>query len=235
MSNQIPVSMSGVLHNKRKQKCCCSLLRCRLPFPLQGLCFETISLTCFLKKIEVLMYNKVRETFLHISFSIAVKMAEIIWSMRLLPSKLFASLTRNLTKGKEKIGREKVEDGEKDWLPDCGSPYATLTWMFSNSFLGFLSFLLSWYHCLGRHWCVCWGRMFCGVFHIFCQKMLLADIFVKKLRVLSNRYGGITGPCSKLDRVSLRDRKTSVPSVPSLSFWITVLGLYKTLIFQRNF
>ena len=32
MSNQIPVAMSWVLHNKPKQKCCCSLLRCRLPF-----------------------------------------------------------------------------------------------------------------------------------------------------------------------------------------------------------
>lgn len=32
MSNQIPVSMSWVLRNKPKQKCCCSLLRCRLPF-----------------------------------------------------------------------------------------------------------------------------------------------------------------------------------------------------------
>ena len=94
------------------------------------------------------MYNKVRETFLHISFTITIKMAEIIWSMRVLPLKLLASLTSNLTKGKEKIGREKVEDDEKDWLPDCGSPYATLTWMFSNSFLGCLSFLLSWYPAL---------------------------------------------------------------------------------------
>lgn len=34
--------------------------------------------------------------------------------MRVLPLKLLASLTSNLTKGKEKIGREKVEDDEKD-------------------------------------------------------------------------------------------------------------------------
>ena len=177
MNNQIPVSMSWVLHNKPKQKCCCSLLRCRLPF-------ETwLSLNVRLKENKHFKgRNITTEKRQLLLFESCLTLYCIVGICFLTARKTFNFLV--LSNNKRPIALQMnwpILNTRNVYFINLISSWP-IKFVRTNTLqkLKLDEGFLSWYHCLVRHWWVCWGRMFCCVFHIFCQKMLLADIFMKK-------------------------------------------------------